>query len=149
MLGCQSALETQCVLVNCFFFFIFADLPLPIPLSAFQESSRWSQSRMEDLTGLFYSHGTHQSSRFQLGMLRFAQNNISFVLFFFCPCHFLFDANMLFLCSCVHKTHSFSFFTVCFGTSFLATIPIFDVVCVVCFRMVGNGLCNVWIQFLC
>lgn len=147
MLSCQSALETQCVLVILFFFFIFPDLPLPIPFSAFQESSRWSQSRMEDLTGLFYSQGTHQGSRFQLGMLRFAQNNI---FFFFWPCHFLFDANMLFLCSCVHKTHIlFVFFTVCFGTSFLATIPIFDVVCVVCFRMVGNGLCNVWIQFLC
>lgn len=102
VINCQPALETPYVLVF-FFFFFPRDLSLPVPLSAFQESSRWSKSRMEDLTGLFCSHGTHQSSRLQLGMLRFAENN----RVFFSPCHFLFDANMLFLCSCVHKTHVF------------------------------------------
>lgn len=40
MLNCQSVLEAPCVLVLIFFVIIFRDLPLPIPSSAFQESSR-------------------------------------------------------------------------------------------------------------
>lgn len=40
MLNCQPVLEAPCVFVLFLIIIIFKDLPLPVPSSAFQESSR-------------------------------------------------------------------------------------------------------------
>lgn len=121
-----SLRNTMC---SCIIGFIFRDLTVPIPSLLFRNfpddpKAEWKISMV---SSVILKHIKAQA----FNLVCSALHKTLLRLF---PCHFRFNANMLFLCSCVYNAHiGFMFFTIALaifhhGTSFLATVLSFDVV---------------------